>query len=453
MYTQPRGGLIVKKNSGIQVYERRRYTVRVRRRNLILAVLVVGVLGLLLARPSDRGGSHSEDFEKLSQVIDVHAPGQNLAVLDLAILEHNAARIRAEVAPEISIRLVGKSLPSIPLLRHLMQRLATDRLMVFSEPFLHATLAELPGTDILLGKPLPAVAAERVLTAHPSAAEDVCWLVDTQARVLAYGRIASKLDQTLRICIELDVGLRRGGANQQTLPAMLDAVATVPALRFAGFMGYDGHVPHAPPLLASSDGEFAAVHLRYQALVDLARAHQPTLLSDTTIYDSGGSLTYWRYSGERPPSPVNEISVGSAFLAPKAFTAVRERGLERAVVLAAPVLKRAPTTLPFAGWAASALSIWDRNLAVHFFLQGGSWPADPISPPGLQPHFMWDSDPPVRNLLPNQPLLTGSTSVELDVGDWVFFDPWEGDAMVSVPIVLAVRDGDAEQWPTYRGGN
>lgn len=420
-----------------------------------LAVAALLALGLAVAlRPADEGRPHDAEMAALQAELQRQAPGRSLALLDLDALEANARLVRGQIHPELSLRLVTKSLPSMPLLRHLMQRLATDRLMAFSEPFLDALLTELGAdADILLGRPLPAAAAARLIAKHRATGR-VCWLVDHAARLAAYAAVAEQAGRVLRICIELDVGLRRGGVGDPAaLDAILDGIAKASYLSLGGFMGYDGHVPHGLPALTDADAEFAAVHRRYAALVGAGRAAHPDLFAGPLIHDSGGSGTFARY-GERPASPVDGISVGSAFLAPAHFPAARALGLRPAVLLAAPVLKvLAVPRVPFAAPVGPLLGWWDVNLSRNHFLGGGGWPADPRSPGGLRRNPLWDRGPVVVNLLPNQPLYAGSPAAGLAEGDFVFFDPWEGDAMVGFAELTLLSEGAVVgAWPTFRGG-
>lgn len=428
-----------------------------RRARIALTVTAVGlsaVIALLALAPADQGGPHGPAAAALQAELVRTAPGRAHAVLDLDALEHNADAIRAAVPDGIELRLVSKSLPSMPLLAHLMDHLGTDRLMVFSEPFLDATLRAFGRrVDLLLGKPLPAAAARRLMTAHDTGR--VCWLIDDLPRLDAYLAVAQQRGQAARVCVELDVGLRRGGARDiAALDALLTRIASHPdALSLGGLMGYDGHVPHAPPVIADSDDEFARVQQRYGALVDAARATHPALFAGHPIIDGGGSGTYARYTDDLT-TPVNELSIGSAFLAPAHFPAARAAGLEPALLLAAPVLKRLDEPrLPFADAMGPLMAWWNPNHAVHFFLLGGGWPADPASPPGITRNPLWTDDG-VINLLPNQPLFTGSASVPLRPGDMIFFDPWQGDAMVALAALTVLRRGRVvERWPTYRGGD
>src|SRR5690554_1859645 len=52
-------------------------------------------------------------------------------------------------------RIVAKSLPSIPMLQHIMRRAGTVRLMSFHLPFLMELIQQVPAADILMSKPMP----------------------------------------------------------------------------------------------------------------------------------------------------------------------------------------------------------------------------------------------------------------------------------------------------------
>ena len=57
-------------------------------------------------------------------------------------------------------------------------------------------------------------------------------------------------------------------------------------------------------------------------------------------------------------------------------------------------------------------------------------------------------------LASNQAVLMGSKSIPIGVGDFIFFHPWEGDALLLVGTIVLIRNGEiVGEWATYRGGN
>jgi D-serine deaminase-like pyridoxal phosphate-dependent protein len=72
----------------------------------------------------------------------------------------------------------------------------------------------------------------------------VQWLVHDRALLDDYLTFARERGLRLRINVEIDVGLHRGGARDRAeLARLLDGIRRAPEhARFSGLMGYDGHV-------------------------------------------------------------------------------------------------------------------------------------------------------------------------------------------------------------------
>src|SRR5689334_4104113 len=111
---------------------------------------------MTILRPRDRGAPHAPPFSGLNAALRASGPGRPVLLLDLDALDANLDAVRRGAA--LPVRVVAKSLPSVPLLRYVLEKLGTDRLMVFDDS-VSLLAAELPGVDILLGKPMPAQAA------------------------------------------------------------------------------------------------------------------------------------------------------------------------------------------------------------------------------------------------------------------------------------------------------
>jgi len=135
-----------------------------------------------------------------------------------------------------------------------------------------------PDADILLGKPLPVAAAAqfyRDYQAPFNPAKQLHWLIDTPERLKQYLNLAQQQQLSLQVCIELDVGLHRGGVDNDTaLFEMLSCIRQHPQqLSFSGFMGYDAHVAKLPRIFGTPDQILAKSLAIYQQRVLLTKQH------------------------------------------------------------------------------------------------------------------------------------------------------------------------------------
>ena len=140
------------------------------------------------------------------------------------------------------------------------------------------------------------------------------WLVDSLERLNAYAEIAKNLNQPLRINLELDVGLHRGGfANIHALKEALDLAKQYPLLKISGLMAYEAHVAKMPTLLNMQANAWQTVQqMLYQAKqLFTEMGYKP----ETLTFNSGGSQTYTMHDNK----PTNEISIGTAFVQPSDF--------------------------------------------------------------------------------------------------------------------------------------
>ena len=156
-----------------------------------------------------------------------------------------------------------------------MAAYGSNRLMLFHQPFINQVAARFPDTDILLGKPMPVVAAGNFYRQFQGGgfepSTQLRWLLDTPARATEYARLAQALGQTLLACVEIDVGLHRGGVrNDDELIALLDIIQGSEYLEFCGFMGYEPHVVKVPgdPLRYRD-----AAMSRYSHYIAVAKGH------------------------------------------------------------------------------------------------------------------------------------------------------------------------------------
>ncbi len=402
-----------------------------------------------------------ERFAALNAELKSRAGGRESALVDLDAVEHNLKLVGATLGSKFALRLVTKSLPSIQLLEHMMIAACTNRVMAFCEGMVRDLLCRYGrDVDILLGRPATVEAAARTFATldtrsagASNPAGGVHWLIDTVERMREYSTLADERGSAIQVCVEIDVGLRRGGAlDEEELVSMLSVIDESSHLQLTGFMGYDGHVPFAPTG-ASPDREFDSVQRRYADFVSAAREAFPALFEGPMIYNSGGSRTYHRFTDDLD-TPVNDIAMGSGFFYPMNFANLQENRLRRATFLASPVLKRIdPAEIPFAQGFLPGLAEDDPDLEVSFYLVGGGFPGDVVHPEGLVPNEVTSTSEGVNNLISNQAQWLGSRELPLEVGDFVFYHPWEGDGVRWLSRLDVFRQGELiAQWSTFEPG-
>jgi D-serine deaminase-like pyridoxal phosphate-dependent protein len=406
-----------------------------------------------------------ERFIAWNEELRAKAGGRETSLVDLDAVDNNLELVGRSLGSGIALRLVAKSLPCIQLLEYMMVTACTNRIMAFSEGMVRDLLCRFGSdVDILLGRPASVEAAARTFAtldtrssggANP--AGGVRWLVDTAERMQQYADLAAERGSPINISVEIDVGLRRGGArDDDELLAMLSIIDGSSMLQFTGFMGYEGHVPFAPTG-ANPDIEFDNVQQRYADFVEAGRAAYPAMFDGPLIFNSGGSRTYHYYTDDLD-TPVNEVAMGSAFFYPGNFSNIPETELRRATFLGTPVLKRIdPAEAPFAPGFLPTLAEDDPSLEVSYVTVAGAFPGEQLYPEGLVVNPVTSSVDEggggVVNLLSNQAEWLGSRQVPLEVGDFIFYHPWEGDGVRWLSRLDVFRGGELiDQWATFQPG-
>jgi len=409
-----------------------------RRRFLMSAGVAAAGVGLWAARPRVLGrGGHSEYFRSLEASLHASGIARPVMLVDLDRLDQNIEVVRKALGPR-GLRIVAKSLPSPKLIEYVLGQADTERVMVFHQPFANAVASLHPDADVLFGKPMPVAATAEFYERLPGGAFDAArqmqWLVDTPERLRQYASLASARNLQLRINLEIDVGLHRGGVNDPTtLSGMLDAIAADERLEFGGLMGYEPHVVKMPAFAGGPEGEFARVQERYAGFLDVVQGHSKTAHSSRELtLNAAGSPTYRLWRDVEGLS--NELSVGSGLVKPLDFDLPILEEHVPALYIATPVLKtREGLEVPGLGSGNGLWSAWDPNRAQSFFTYGGNWKAKPVSPAGLL-------DNPVFGHSSNQEMLNGSAEIALAVDDFVFLRPTQSEfVMLQFGDLIMVR--------------
>jgi D-serine deaminase-like pyridoxal phosphate-dependent protein len=416
-----------------------------KRRTLVVGA-AAGALGLgWLLRPRDRGADHAPYFQQLSAALNEAGIARPSLVVDRDRLLQNVRTLMGHIDGRFHYRIVAKSLPSLPLLGTVMEASGSNRLMLFHQPFINQVARRYPHADVLLGKPMPVAAARNFYQQFDGGdfqpQRQLRWLLDTPERVAQYAELAQQLGQGMQACIELDVGLHRGGVrSDQQLLTMLEMIEASPQLQFCGFMGYEPHVVKVPIGEATTYRDRAMDV--YQHYIDLARGYLGERWPQDVVLNAGGSPTYQLY--DRGDFPMNELAAGSCLVKPTDFDLPSLADHVPASYIATPVLKRLDG-LEIPGVDLGAIqSLWNPNRARTFFTYGGYWKAEPVSPAGLLNN-------PLFGRSTNQEMLNGSRSINLEPDDWIFLRPTQSEFVFLQFGDIAVYDngGINERWPVF----
>lgn len=422
------------------------------RRTLLLSGGGLALAGGIAAkRPAKEGGAHDPYFLQLQSAVKNAGLARPSLVIDRERLSRNITTLKSHLGARMGYRIVAKSLPSIPLLAHVMKEADTNRLMVFHQPFLNAVATGFPKADVLLGKPMPVAAAARFYdhlgpTSFDPAAQ-LQWLIDTPERLDEYKALANARGLPMRLNLELDVGLHRGGfSDPSTLRPLLERIDADPLLTFSGFMGYDPHLAGVPDLMGWQESAFEGSTALYKAFIAEAAAHYGEAWAPHTMtFNTAGSPTYQMHDAT---THATEIAVGSALVKPTHFDVPTLADHVPASFITTPVLKVSdPTKLPVLEGLSGPTRLWDRNTQRTFFIYGGHWLAEPVSPPGLRPNGFFGRSS-------NQEMLNGSDLINLQPDDYVILRPEQSEfVFLQFGDIAVLEDGAiVDSWPVFSSG-
>lgn len=411
-----------------------------RRHFMYLSISALGAAAVL--KPGDKGLVHSPEFRRLSDALDQVQYFKPTLIVDHSKLLANISTLKNNIKDRYKYRIVGKSLPSVPLLNLVMQESATVRVMLFHQPFLTEVAREIPHADVLMGKVQPVAAAKQFYVSHGAdekftPEKQLQWLIDTPERLSEYEDLAKNINVNMRINIEIDVGLHRGGVQDHAvLKSMLEHIVQNPQLQFSGFMGYEPHILKVPGSVLSNRDDAMALYQGYLDVVELVFGEVP----DNLTLNCGGSQTYQLYDDDS--FPFNELCAGSGLVKPSDFDLPTLDDHQVATYIATPVLKVMEQTQIPGVDVGKLMSFWNPNRKKTFFTYGGYWKAIPESPKGL----LYS---PFNPRSTNQECLHGSDSIDLKPNDWMFLRPTQSEfVFLQFEGISLYKDGEiTERWP------
>ena len=375
-------------------------------------------------------------FVSLQTALAKQHLAEPVLVLDKQRLERNITRLCKSLPHGMAYRIVAKSLPCVPLLQHIAKRAKTDRLMSFNCTMAGQLLAAMPQSDQLMGKPVPSAAIDGLFeTLKPAmanrAARQIQWLADTPERVRELGALAHKLQLNLRIALEIDVGLHRGGMMAGTaLDAALVTIAAHPRLTLSGLMGYEPHLTKLPKIGTwRKHARHGALSLFADAMAQIMAQFGEDAMAKL-IRNMAGSPTFPLYKDTRH---ANELAAGSALVKPADFDMPLLKDFEPASFIATPVLKQSKgIQAPAAEFSGGLLGAPRRGTTL--FIHGGNWMATPVFPRGLE-------HSPLFGRSSNQDMLAGPAGLKIAIDDFVFLRPTQSETVFLQFPKIAIFDG------------
>ncbi|MBA6156716.1 alanine racemase [Tenacibaculum sp. S7007] len=380
-------------------------------------------------------------FNNLNQQLKNHQRAIPCLLIDLDILDENIEKTQLNLSTNTNLRIVVKSLPSVELIDYILQKTNTSKLMVFHQPFLTDLASRLNNQkDILLGKPMPIKTAEYFYNNLPQQNNgfnpftQIQWLVDTQKRIEEYIDLAKKLHQKIRLNIEINVGLHRGGfSSLKDLEKGLQLIQkNKEFVEFSGFMGYDPHVVKLPKIIRSEKKAFKLANQFYKNCKDLVKNDFPSLWKENLTFNGAGSPTLNLHKTTK--SPVNDVSIGSCFVKPTTFDIPPLKEYKPSAFIATPVLKKFKnTTIP--GLEKFKFLFKQQSI----FIYGGFWKADYYYPKNIKENKLFGNST-------NQSLLNISNKTSLEIDDFVFLRPHQSEfVFLQFGEILPIRKGEIQK--------
>ncbi|QUD89961.1 alanine racemase [Phenylobacterium montanum] len=156
--------------------------------------------------------------------------------------------------------------------------------------------------DLLVTAPIPPWGPARLATLAKGGTDIAC-VADDAGQIERLSAAAVAAGITIRVVIDLDLGLHRAGAAPDQAVALARAASAAPGLSFAGIQAYLGHLQHLPDIAQRRAADEAAL-VRLKAVVtELTEAGLAP-----GIVTGGGTGTYVT---DLASGVFNEIQAGS----------------------------------------------------------------------------------------------------------------------------------------------
>lgn len=266
---------------------------------------------------------------QFAEIIPLHAPS---AWLDLDALEHNIDLINQKSSK--NIRIASKSIRSIGLLRHIIER-TPNYIGIMSYSAAESVFLLEQGFDnILCAYPQWDMQAIAQTLQWQKNGKKIMWMIDCATHWQNLHHLAKAHKQTIFACLDINMSLplpflyfgsKRSPLREvSSVETLLQQCAHLDGVQIKGLMGYEAQIAGLPEKLPGKAYLSPFIHYlknrskkdvakRRQAIVDYLQAAG----HDLTLVNGGGSgsLDFTTAQAE-----VTEVSVGSAYYCPAYFS-------------------------------------------------------------------------------------------------------------------------------------
>lgn len=370
-------------------------------------------------------------FQQLNKCLKKQGNGQPQLIVDVDQFEQNLRHIASQISAYLKPRLVVKSLANLYLMQSAAKELKTQAFMLFHLPHILKIKAEFKDSDLLMGKPMPIQALDHLFKQNREVIAEVQWLIDSEQRLEQYLNFAHQHHVKLKLNLEIDIGLHRGGFNDLTLfkKVLKRMTSESDALTLSGLMGYDAHVSKLPSVLFSTIKNYQKSQQRYQQFIQVINDTCPDVDVTQLCLNGAGSGTLQYHC---TTTVCNDVSFGSLLMKPLDFEIAGLEQLKPALWIACPVLKKLQhIELP-------GLELFD-PFAIQpsaICIYGGYWRGVCEYPKGAKPHSLYGRSS-------NQELLKIPSHCHIEVDDYVFIRPAQSEAIIPQFEHLYIYDGNS----------
>lgn len=303
------------------------------------------------------------------------------AWIDMALLDTNIAEIKAR-SGSTPIRLASKSIRCRHILRYILDADPQFQGIMCYHPQEAAFLAEHGFDDLLIAYPSVCTQSLQAALLAAKSGKRIYFMVDGMAQIQLINRLASELQVTALLCLDLDMSVDFPGLyfgvyrspirNADDAVKLYRQLAACTNVNLCALMGYEAQIAGVGEKVPGKGLENKVVEkLKRKAIPIVAERRRQTLEAlrnegaQITLVNGGGTGSIESTIAE---PWVTEVTVGSGFYTPHLFDYYKAFRHQPAAGFAVPVVRQARRdvyTCQGGGYIASGTASPLRQPVVH----------------------------------------------------------------------------------------